>query len=342
MGIVTIMTIDNAIKIIVFDPINCIEPSEFSQYLTHITLFCNNASDLRKHYLEHKHSLQVVIFSSTLSESDYMLIKQLKTLNILPEFILLVQKKYTFVSFKKTVMLGIYSIHEHHVHPAILQLDLDKLLEHSTSPLDALHQKILNTQDLELFLMYQSIYGKNKSNPSISHDALMQDFPTATLPNICLDRAIHSIQSFDTSWPHTSAKVLIVEDDMSIANRIKYALKKKTIYCHHASHSSEALRFLETHPDINMILLDICLPTETGDEFLATIQEQYPHLCIIMITAYKDTETLVSCFNHGAYDYLIKPILPDEILERIDYNFKFSMIKTAPPSLLNQLMKTIS
>lgn len=68
-------------------------------------------------------------------------------------------------------------------------------------------------------------------------------------------------------------------------------------------------------PDV--LLMDINLPDLTGVECVAQLAPQLPETQIIMLTVYQDTETIFRALRAGAHGYLVKPVMPDRLLEAI-------------------------
>jgi len=68
-------------------------------------------------------------------------------------------------------------------------------------------------------------------------------------------------------------------------------------------------------PDV--IMMDINLPDLNGVECVAQLAPQLPKAQIIMLTVYQDTETIFRALAAGAHGYLVKPVLPDKLLEAI-------------------------
>jgi DNA-binding NtrC family response regulator len=100
---------------------------------------------------------------------------------------------------------------------------------------------------------------------------------------------------------------LFVVDDEDIAREgISLALKQHYNVRGFGT-AEDALTAIPDHvPDL--ILLDIGLPGMTGIEALEKIKEEYPHVLVIMITAFEDVQTIVSAMKLGAYDYIVKPL----------------------------------
>lgn len=110
----------------------------------------------------------------------------------------------------------------------------------------------------------------------------------------------------------TSANILVIDDDLGVRESLKMILKDK-YYVSTTSNTEEALIVLkETHPEI--IFLDIRMHKSNGLEFLKEIQSANATLPIIMITAFPSSQTAITAFRNGAFDYIVKPFEPSEIL----------------------------
>lgn len=84
-----------------------------------------------------------------------------------------------------------------------------------------------------------------------------------------------------------------------------------------AYNSKQALELLElTAPDL--VLCDFRLDNNDGKTMLLRIKEVCPHLPVIIITGYSDIRIAVEVMKLGAYDYVTKPIFPDEIILTIN------------------------
>ena len=78
----------------------------------------------------------------------------------------------------------------------------------------------------------------------------------------------------------------------------------------------KALELLETvEPDL--VMCDFRLEDMEGNVLLGKIKEKYPQVPVIIITGYSDIKIAVEVMKMGAYDYITKPLFPDEILVTI-------------------------
>lgn len=59
---------------------------------------------------------------------------------------------------------------------------------------------------------------------------------------------------------------------------------------------------------LNVVICDIRMPNINGLEALAYFRRAYPHVPLIVLTGYPDTEIAISCMREGVVDYLMKPV----------------------------------
>ncbi|WLR41232.1 response regulator transcription factor [Bacillus carboniphilus] len=110
-------------------------------------------------------------------------------------------------------------------------------------------------------------------------------------------------------------KILIVEDEQSIARVLAAYLRKEEYEVKLAEDGVKALEILESfHP--SLILLDVMMPEKNGWEVLNEVREKYS-IPIIMITALSDTDKKLKGFNEGADDYITKPFIGEEVVARV-------------------------
>ena len=109
------------------------------------------------------------------------------------------------------------------------------------------------------------------------------------------------------------SKVLIVDDDQDIRLLLDKFLAKNGFTTATASTGDEAL-VATKEEEYNLILCDFKLPDTTGIELIPRIKITNPEAAIIVITGYSDVKIAVKAIKLGAYDYVTKPLYPDEIL----------------------------
>jgi two-component system response regulator HydG len=110
--------------------------------------------------------------------------------------------------------------------------------------------------------------------------------------------------------------ILIVEDDVTFSLMLKTWLSKKGFHVATALTALDAQKNVEKHqPEI--ILLDLRLPDDSGISLLRWTKEKYPGTTVIIMTGYADIASAVESIKSGAFDYVSKPINPEELYIKI-------------------------
>ena len=106
--------------------------------------------------------------------------------------------------------------------------------------------------------------------------------------------------------------IVSLDDDADFGIYIRALLDEEGHEIRVASTQRECLQLcVEQLPDI--LLLDIKMGRESGEEVLATIRERWPGLCVIVVTGYPSMETMRTTFKRDVFDYLAKPFSLDEL-----------------------------
>jgi two-component system response regulator HydG len=111
-------------------------------------------------------------------------------------------------------------------------------------------------------------------------------------------------------------KIFVIDDDPDICSLLKRFLTRYGFEVVETHSGKKALNILETFvPDL--VMTDFRLEDMDGKALLIKIKEKYPKVPVIIITGYSDIKTAVEVMKLGAYDYVTKPLFPDEILVTI-------------------------
>lgn len=128
-----------------------------------------------------------------------------------------------------------------------------------------------------------------------------------------------------------SSKILVIDDDTSFCMLLKTFLQKKGYNVTNAFNAGEAQELIKNEA-FDVVLTDIRLPDSDGLAILKSVKEISFETQVILMTGYTDIKTAVNAMKTGAFDYVGKPINPDEILHTIEQALKKKAVKNQPES----------
>lgn len=107
-------------------------------------------------------------------------------------------------------------------------------------------------------------------------------------------------------------KILIIDDEPDICLLLKRFLTKKEFAVEYATEAEKGLEQMDVFQP-NLVLCDFRLGKMDGGQVLTKIKEKYPLVPVLIMTGYSDIKVAVEVMKKGAFDYLTKPLFPDEI-----------------------------
>lgn len=116
-------------------------------------------------------------------------------------------------------------------------------------------------------------------------------------------------------------KILVIEDEIGIANFLKQGLEEEGYEVLTASNGQSGID-LALSVDVDLILLDWMLPKVTGIEVCKTIRKTNIDVPILFLTAKDTVQETIEGLQAGANDYIKKPFSFEELLERIKIYFR--------------------
>lgn len=123
------------------------------------------------------------------------------------------------------------------------------------------------------------------------------------------------------------AKILVVDDEADLQILIKQKFRKhirNNVYEFvFALNGNEALKQIEAHPDIDLVLSDINMPEMDGLTLLAKINEKNSILKSVIVSAYGDMENIRTAMNRGAFDFVTKPVDFNDLELTIEKTLKY-------------------
>ncbi len=124
-----------------------------------------------------------------------------------------------------------------------------------------------------------------------------------------------------------SKGMLIVEDEETLRESIKRIFMKEGFSVDAVDSAEKGFALLETSA-YDVIISDIILPGIDGIEMLTSVREQSPDQIFIIVTAYASLDTAVKALRAGAYDYIMKPIIHEEIKQVVRNALKQKNLQT--------------
>ncbi|EJW18044.1 response regulator transcription factor [Paenibacillus alvei] len=134
--------------------------------------------------------------------------------------------------------------------------------------------------------------------------------------------------------------ILVADDDENIVELIGLYLRAEGFHVIEARDGIEALRHMDTER-VDLVILDIMMPSMDGWELCAELRRQYPDLPILMVTAKGEPGQKVRGFQLGTDDYMTKPFDPMELVMRVKallrrYRIAFSQVIQLGPLRLDR------
>jgi len=111
-------------------------------------------------------------------------------------------------------------------------------------------------------------------------------------------------------------KMLVVDDEQDFLETILKRLKARKIEVAGVESGHKALEFLDAH-DVDVTILDVKMPGMDGIETLREIKKKKPLVEVIMLTGHASVESGIQGMQLGAFDYVMKPVALDELLEKV-------------------------
>ena len=113
-----------------------------------------------------------------------------------------------------------------------------------------------------------------------------------------------------------SHDVLIIEDERAIREELAGFLHDEGFSCVVAATGQEGIERVDGR-DFDVVLLDVRLPDMCGTDVLARLRVLTPESHVLIMTAHPSVETVVSALRLGAVDYVTKPLILEELLQKI-------------------------
>lgn len=131
-------------------------------------------------------------------------------------------------------------------------------------------------------------------------------------------------------------KILIAEDDAMVSDVMMKFLSEEGYSVVSSNDGLEAMKLLRLE-DIKLVLTDLRMPGADGMEVLRTAVQTNPKMPVVLITAYGTLDTALEAMKEGAYDYIVKPFVMQQLLLVVRNAYKMANLTEENENLSNQL-----
>jgi DNA-binding NtrC family response regulator len=135
--------------------------------------------------------------------------------------------------------------------------------------------------------------------------------------------------------------LLIIEDDDLMQSMLRDMLAGQDFDAVYASDGLEGWNTLE-NTDVDLVLADLMLPKMDGLTLLKKVKDAYPELLVVIMTAYGTIQSAVEAMKFGAYDYITKPFLAEELILLIRKCLEFDRLRDENRRLRRELDRRFS
>ena len=115
--------------------------------------------------------------------------------------------------------------------------------------------------------------------------------------------------------PDETCTLLLVDDDRTSREAMTEWLEGEGFGVISVANGNEAIRHL--HDGVAVIVTDLKMPRTDGLALLRKAKQELPHAAVILVSGYGTVDTAVAALKEGAFDFLTKPVKPEELTHRI-------------------------
>ena len=116
--------------------------------------------------------------------------------------------------------------------------------------------------------------------------------------------------------------ILVADDEALARQSLVEVLQEEGYQVYAAADGTAALQLLE-EVEVDLVLTDLKMPGADGVAVLKRVRETCPQTMVMLMTAYASVETVVEALRLGAQDYLLKPLLLDDVLNKVRRLFEY-------------------
>lgn len=124
--------------------------------------------------------------------------------------------------------------------------------------------------------------------------------------------------------------VLLVDDDKDLSLSLADLFDSDKFSFQFLEDGTEVERFVSEHGDLDLVMLDVNLPTMSGLDVLKQIKQVNSSLPVIVISGFVSTEDAIEAMREGAFEYLTKPFQIEKLIETVNKACGYSITGKSP------------
>lgn len=132
---------------------------------------------------------------------------------------------------------------------------------------------------------------------------------------------------------------LVVDDDASQTDSLVILLRREGYKAEGVYHADQAIAFLRQH-EVDLLITDLKLGEKDGIWLTKQVKTNFPDTSVLVITAYGTIETAVEAVKSGAFDYILKPIQPEQFRMVLEKTLEWKRLQRKVRELENRLQET--
>lgn len=140
---------------------------------------------------------------------------------------------------------------------------------------------------------------------------------------------------------HSNQHIVVIDDNRELRMAVRFVLEDQGYRVSELENPVQARDLLPAlQPDLILLDMNFQLDTTSGEEglrFLRFLQQHYPDIPVIAMTAWSNTQLVVQAMQAGAGDFLEKPWQNQRLLQLLQQQLKFSRLKAENRALIRQL-----
>jgi len=118
-----------------------------------------------------------------------------------------------------------------------------------------------------------------------------------------------------------NGRILVIDDESSVRTVVRMTLEKAGYDVLEAEDGEQAIEAINTGENrlvLDAVICDIRMPKINGIEAIDYFQREYPHVPLVILTGYPETEMAVSLLRKGVADYLVKPVDAERLRDAVE------------------------